>query len=85
MFISSKNIGEEIARYSKSENITVLLDSDTNEQTKIIFDSIVSKHQNNLLENINKSDVVFDYVHGVLYSYYKTTLKKDGSYIESSN
>ena len=43
MFSSSKATGEESEKYLKSENITLITRSSTNELTRVLYDSLFYK------------------------------------------
>ena len=48
--------------YLKSDNIIVMLGREVNYLLRIIFNSIISKCQNDLLEEMNVSEFIFDNV-----------------------
>ena len=82
-FISSKNFNDVRDRYSKSDNVEIMMDADTNEIIKNIFDSILQRYQNGLEESMKGSDFVFYYVESLNYIFHKIYLKRCGSYIET--
>ena len=61
-FISSKDTEEERVMYSMSYNIKFTSYSDVNEVVNELFESILSKYQNNLEKSIRGTDFIFDLV-----------------------
>ena len=53
--------------HSKSNNIEIMINDETNEVIKELFDSLKNRYQNNL-ESMKGNEFFFDYVH---LSYYK--------------
>lgn len=62
LFILSKDTGWDRQMYLKSDNIIVMLGREVNYSLRIIFNSIISKCQNDLLEEMNVSEFIFDNV-----------------------
>ena len=62
LFILSKDTGWDRQMYLKSDNIIVMLGREVNYLLRIIFNSIISKCQNDLLEEMNVSEFIFDNV-----------------------
>ena len=62
LFILSKDTGWDGQMYLKSDNIIVMLGREVNYSLRIIFNSIISKCQNDLLEEMNVSEFIFDNV-----------------------
>ena len=56
--------------YSKSDNIEVMINDETDEVIKKLFDSLKNRNQNDL-ESMKSSEFVFDYVQLLYYKCYK--------------
>ena len=61
-FISSKDTEEERVMYSTSDNIKFTSYNDVNEVINELFESLLSKYQNNLEKSIRGTDFIFDLV-----------------------
>ena len=82
-FISSKNFNETEDMYSTSDNFEIMIGGDTNEIIKNLFNSILKRYQKGLEVSMRGSDFVFDYIESLNYIFYKSDLKRSGSYIET--
>ena len=80
---SSKDSEETLTMYSKSGNIEVMMDSETDEIIEELFDSFLQRYQKNLEESIRGSEFVFDSVNSLYYKFHKISLSRGGSYIDS--
>ena len=80
-FFSSKDSEETRTMYSPSDNIEVMMGSETD---KIIVDlSDLQRYQKALEESMRGSEFVFDNVDSLYYKLHKTSLNRGGSYIDS--
>ena len=72
--------------YSKSDNIEIMTNNETDEVIKELFDSLwfKNRYQNNL-ESMKSSEFVFDYVHLLYYNNHKINPNCGRSYIVSPN
>ena len=62
-FISSKPDSDETCiMHTKSNNIEIMIGSDTNEVIEKLFESLSEEYQENLKEKMSGSDFVFDAV-----------------------
>ena len=61
--------------YSKSDNIEVMMGSETDEIIKELLDSFLQSCQNNLEESMRGSEFVFDSVNSWYYKLHKISLK----------
>ena len=68
--------------HSKSDDIEVMINDETVEVIKELFDSLKNRYQNNL-ESMKGSEFVFDYVHLLYYKSHKINPDRGGSYIDS--
>ena len=56
--------------HSKSDNIEIMINDETHEVIKNVFDSFKNRYQNNL-ESMKSSEFVFDYVYLLYYKCHK--------------
>ena len=83
-FISSKpNSDETRIMHTKSDNIEIMIGSDTNEVIENLFKSLLQRYQENLEEKMRGSEFNFDAVNLLHYDLNKISLNRGGSYIES--
>ena len=68
--ISSKDRDEERVMHSKSDNIKIMINDETDEVIKELFHSLKNRYQNNF-DSMKGSKFVFDYVHLLYYKCYK--------------
>ena len=69
--------------HSTSDNIKFTSYNDANEIVNKFFESLPSKHQNNLETSMKKSDFIFDLVQLMYYKCRKVNFNNGGSYIYS--
>ena len=83
-FISSKPDSDKTRiMHTKSNNIEIMIGSDTNEVIKEIFKSLLQRYQENLETKMSGSEFVFDGVNVLYYDLNKISLNRGGSYIDS--
>ena len=82
-FNSSKDSDETRTTHTKSDNIEILLGSETDEIIEELFETLLQKYQEGLEESLKGSDFVFDRVDLLLYELHKVSLNRAGSYIDS--
>ena len=81
-FISSKLDSDETRiMNTKSNNIEIMIGSDTNEVIEKLFESLLRKYQENLEEKIRGSEFTFDGANVLYYDLNKISLNRSGSYI----
>ena len=61
-----------------------MINDETNEVMKELFDSLKNRYQNNL-ESMKCSEFVFGYVHLLYYKCHKINPNRGGSYLHSSD
>ena len=84
-FISSKPDSDETRiMHTKSNNIEIMIGSDTNEVIEELFKSLLQRYQENLEIKMSGSEFVFDGVNVLYYDLNKISLNRGGSYIDSS-
>ena len=83
-FISFKLDSDEThIMYTKSNNIKIIIGSDTTEVIEELFKSLLPKYQENLEEKMSGSEFVFHGVNVLYYDLNKISLNRRGSYIDS--
>ena len=68
--------------HSKSDNMEIMINDETDEVIKEIFHSLKNRYQNNL-ESIKDSEFLFNYVHLLNYKYHQINTNRGGSYVDS--
>ena len=81
-FISSKDSDETQIMYSKSDNIEIMIGSETDEIIKKIFESFLQRYQE-ALEESTEEIVFFLSVDLLYYKLHKISLNRGGLYIDS--
>ena len=82
-FISSKDSDETRNMHAKSNNVEIMIGSETDEIFEDLFESFLQKHQEGLEESIRGSEFVYDSVDLLYYNLNKVSLSRRGSYIYS--
>ena len=83
-FISSKDFDQTRNMYTKSNNIEIMVGSETDEIIQELFKSPLQRYQEGLKESMKGSEIIFDSVNLLHYHLQKTSLKRIGSsYINS--
>ena len=82
-FISSKDSGETRTMRTKSDNIEIMMCSETDEIIKGLYKSFLQRHQKGLEEKMRGSKFVFESVDLLYHSLHKTSLRRGKSYIKS--
>ena len=82
-FISSKDSDEIRAMQTKSNNVEIMVGSETNEVIKDLFESFLQKYQEGLEESMRESESVYDRVDVLYYNLNKVSLSRGRSYIDS--
>ena len=83
-FISSKDSDETRTMHTKSNNVEIMIGSETNEIIMELFKSFLQKYQEGLEESMRGSEFVYDSVDVLYYNLNKVSLSRGGSYIDSS-
>ena len=68
---------------TKSNNVEIMIGSETDEIIKELFESFSQKYQEGLEESIRGSEFVYDSVDVLFYNLNKVSLRRSGSYIGS--
>ena len=82
-FISSKDSDETRTMHRKSNNVEIMIGSETDEIIEDLFASFLQKHQEGLEESMRGSEFVYDSVDVLYYNLNKVSLSRGGSYIDS--
>ena len=83
-FISSKLDSDETRiMHTKSDNLEIMIGSDTNEVIEDLFKSLLQGYQENLEEKMKDSEFNFGAVNLLHYDLNKISLDRGGSYIKS--
>ena len=81
--ISSKDNGEERAMHSKSDNIGIMINDETDQVIEEIFQSLLSRYQIGLEKLMKGGNFVFDCVHLLYYKCHKMNPNRHESYKDS--
>ena len=80
-FISSKKDSDETRTMNtKSNNIEVMMGSETDED---LFRSLLQRYQEKLEESMRGNDFIFDSIDLLYYDLHKIRINRSGSYIDS--
>ena len=69
--------------HTKSVNEEFMNGSDTDENTKGLFKSLLQRYQENLQEKMKGSDFAFDRINYLYYNFNKISISRGGSHIDS--
>ena len=75
-FIPYKDSNDISIIHTKSDNIEIMMGSETDEIIEELFKSLLQRFQKGLEESMKKSDFVFDSVDLLYYKIHKTSLKR---------
>ena len=83
-FISSKKDSNETRTMrTKSDNIEIMMDSETDEVIEELFESLRQRYQKGLEESMDGSHFIFDSANALYYDLNKVSLSRGGSYMDS--
>ena len=83
-FISSKNDSYETRIiYTQSDNIEIMMSSETEEIIEELFESLLQRYQEGLEESMDGSHFIFDSIDALYCNLNKISLNRGGSYIDS--
>ena len=69
--------------HTKSNNVEIMIDSETDEIIKDLFESFLQKYQEGLEESMRGSEFVYDSIDVLYYNLNKVSLSRGGSYVDS--
>ena len=82
-FISSKDSDETRTMHTKSNNVEIMMGSETDEIVEELFESLLQLYQKHLEESIRGGEFVYDSVDALYYNPNKIRLSRGGSYTDS--
>ena len=82
-FISSKDSDETRTMHTKSNNVEIMMGSETDEKIEDLFESFLQKYQEELEELMRGSEFTYDSVDALYYNLNKVSLSRGGSYVDS--
>ena len=82
-FIFFKDSDETLTMHTKSNNVEIMVGSETDEIIEELFESLLRLYQKNLDESMRGSEFVYDSVDSLYYNLNKISLSRCGSYIDS--
>ena len=69
--------------HAESDNIEIMIGSETNEVIEELFESLLQRYRQKLEESMKGSKFVFDGVNALYYDLNKISLNRGKSYIDS--
>ena len=82
-FISSKDSDETRTMHTKSDNVEIMIDSETDEIIEDLFVSFLQKYQEESEESMRGSEFAYDSIDILYFNLNKVSLRRGGSYIDS--
>ena len=82
-FISSTDSDKTCTMHTKSNNVEIMVGSETDEIIEEFFESLLQLYQKNLEKSMRGSEFVYDSVDSLYYNLNKISLSRGGSYIDS--
>ena len=82
-FISFKDSDEAQTMHTKSNNVEIMIGSETDEIIEDLFNSFLQKYQEGLEESMRGSEFAYDSVDTLYYNLNKVNLSRGGSYIDT--
>ena len=82
-FISSKDSDETHTMHAKSNNVEIMMGSETDEIVEELFKSVLRKYQKALEDSMRVREFVYDSVDALYYNLNKVSLSRGVSYIDS--
>ena len=77
-FISSKNSDETHTMHAKSDNVEIIMGSETNEIIEELFQSLLQRYQEGLEESMRVSEFIFGSVDALYFDLNKISLSRGG-------
>ena len=81
-FIFSKDSNETRIMHSKSDNIEIMMGSETDEIIEEVFESFLQRYQEELEESMKGSELIFNSFDVLYCNLNKISLNRGGSYID---
>ena len=70
---------------TKSNNVEIMMSSETDEIIKGLFESLLERYQEGLEESMRGSEFIFDSIDALYYDLNKVSLSRSRSYIDLLN
>ena len=83
LFSSSKDSDEACIMHAKSDNVEIMMFSETDEITEELLKSFLQRYQEGLEESMRGSEFIFHRVYALYYELDKISLIRGGSYMDS--
>ena len=83
-FISYKDFDAAQSKHTKSDNIEIIIGSETDDIINKLFESLLQRYQEGLEKTMKRSDFVPDSIDLFYYHLHKISLKRGKSYVDSS-
>ena len=80
---SSRDSAEPRTMHTKSDNIETIIERETDEFMKELFEFLLQRYQKDLEESMKRIEFIFDGVHLLYYKCHKISLNRGESYIDS--
>ena len=81
-FISSKDSDKTRTKHAKSDDVEIMIGSETNQIIEELVKSLLQRYQEVLEESMRRSEFIFDSVDALYYDLNKISLSRGGSYID---
>ena len=81
-FVSSKDSDKTCTMRTKSDDIEIMMGSETDEIIKELFKLFLQRYQEGLEKSMKGSEFIFDSVDALYYDLHKISLSRGGSYID---
>ena len=81
-FTSSKDYHETCTMHTKSNNVEIMMDCETDEIIEELFKFFLQKYQEGLEDSMRGSEFTYDSVDALYYNLNKVSLRRGGSYID---
>ena len=82
-FISSKDSDETQTMHTKSNNVEIMIGSETDEIIEDLFESFFQKYQERLEYSMRGREFAYDSADALYHNLNKVSLSRGGSYIDS--
>ena len=82
-FISSKDSDKTRTMHTKSDNIDIMMGSETDDIIEELFKSLLQRYQEGLEESMRESEFIFDSVDALDYDLNKIRLSRSETYVDS--
>ena len=81
--VSSTDSDETRSMHTKTNNVEIMMGSETDEIIEDLFESFLQIYQEGLEESMRGSEFAYDSIDALYYNLNKVSLSRGGSYIDS--